>query len=277
MVDFLDPQADGPSVVGDRNENIRRAEALDPTEVEEVTDEEQAQYEDFVSRALAMISDTRTPEDGSPSPSEAVINVMNNSSMSVPEALAEGAVSTIGMIHDAAKRAGSPYSPDVLFHGSDEIIAGLYLLGSKAGIFEGVGSHEWAESGGPVTIGAPGETDVDPMQGDLLAGDDVLAGAGEMQPPEGMGATLQEGDAPDGDFTDDEYVMLGEAKILAVEKFGKRLMDSGQMGEEEQREAQEFWKSQIEKEVELGNVDDSVFQSMDLDAVRQQMAGGMQQ
>ncbi len=219
--------------------------------MEEVTAEEQAQYEDFVGRALAMIADTRQPEDGSPSPSESVLNVMNNSNFSVAEALAEGAVSTIALLHDAAKRAEQPYSPDVLFHGADEVIAGLYLLGSEAGIFQGTGDHSWAKGGG--------EPASNPEQ--LPVADPATDVADPAMPSE-------------GDFTDEEYVTLGEAKILAVEKFGQRLVQTGQMTEEDQREAQDFWRSQIEKEVELGNVEDSMFDNMDLSQIRQRISTG---
>lgn len=281
MVDFLanpepaeEPTFAGPEVIGDRNENIRRAEALDPTEVEEVTDDEQAQYEDFVGRALAMIADTRQPEDGSPSPSEAVIAVMNNSSFSIAEALAEGAVSTITMLHDAAKRAEQPYGADVLFHGADEVIAGLYLLGSQSGIFKDTPDHSWA-TGAQAAEPAP-EAPAEPA---MQAPAPAPAEPGMEPPvePEAPAAApaAAEGEMPsEGDFTDEEYITLGEAKILAVEKFGQRLAQSGQLGEAEQKEAQDFWKSQIEKEVELGNVQDSMFDNMDLSQIRQRISTG---
>lgn len=82
-----------------------------------------------------------------------------------------------------------------------------------------------------------------------------------------------DGEMPsEGDFTDEEYAILAEAKMLATEGFGRRLLESGQITEEASREAQKFWDSQIAKEVETGQVDDAMFDNMDLPTIRKQIA-----
>lgn len=284
------PFATASQVVGDPQDEIRRRQALDPTGSEEVTDEEQDQYDDFVSRALSMIADNRKADDNSPSPSEAVLNLMNNGSFTVPEALAEGAASTVMLLHNAAKRANVAYPPDVIFHGADEIIAGLYLLGSAAGIFEGASDHSWAAGPGqpaaeqpiaPPDMAAMGPSaPAQPMEMPAMAPMEApvdqlttppVAAAPAAAP---AAAGLAEGELPsEGDFTEEEYMLLGEAKILATEKFGQKMVESGQLTEKEQGEAQAFWTSQIEKEVETGEVDDSVFDNVDVNSIRQTMVG----
>lgn len=260
-------------VAGDDQDNIRRMQAIDPTEAEQVTEEEQAQYDDFVSRAIAMISDTRTaPPDengqgAGQSPSDAVLAVMNNASFTVPQALAEGAAHTAMILHNAAKRAGQPYSPDVMFHAADEIIAGLYLLGSAAGVFQGTPDHSWAmKQPSEASETSEGPQPTDAPTASMMAPADLAAQPGAAQP--------EEGGIADGDFTHDEYMMMGEARMLATEKFGGLLQQTGQLTEKEQAEAQDFWKSQIEKEVEMGNVDDSMFDNMDLPTIRANMMKG---
>lgn len=255
------------AVAGNPQEDLKRQEAIDPTEVEQVTDEEQAEYDDFVSRAIAMISDNRKQANGGPSPSETVLNVMNNSSFTVAEALAEGAVSTATILHDGAKGAGKTWSPDVMFHAADEIIAGLYLLGAAAGVFQGTPDHSWAMKQPSEGMSEASEMSEGPQAGDAPTASMMAPADLAAQPEEDAGIA-------DGDFTQEEYMMMGEARMLATEKFGARLQKTGQLTEKEQAEAQAFWKSQIAKEVESGQVDDSVFDQMDLDAIRQQISKG---
>ena len=288
------------SVKGDRQADIRRQEAVDPTNVEDVTDDEQGQYDDFVSRGIAMIADNRKNAEGK-APIDAMMALMNSSQYSVPQALAEGTVAVVSTIYGAAMRAGVEYSPDVLFHGADEIIAGLYLMGSGMGIFEGTPSHDWArEDMGAAGMDAQAQPPVAPAEADPAAqappapadpnafaqppadpaaapipdatsgeatGMDPAALAGEEIPGEEAGPG-------EGDFTDEEYAIMGEAKMLAVEKFGKMLLDSGAITEKEQQEAQAFWNSQIENEVESGQVGEEMFANVDVNALRSQMTGG---
>jgi len=281
-------------VSGNPEDDLKRREAMDPAEVEEVTQEEQDQYDDFVARAIAMISDSRQPEGGGKSPSDAVLDVMNNSTFSIPQALAEGTVSTVKILHDAAKRQNVAYSPDVIFHGADEVIAGLYMLGSAAGIFNG--GSDYSKSAGaqaaPAAQAAP-----QPMQSTAQAptaqaapapaapqgfGDQAMQPAAQPEPfaaqPTGIEPATEEmpvGTEPempsDGDFTDEEYAIMAEAKMLATELFGRKLQESGQLTEEDQKEAKAFWDQQIAKEVETGQVDDSMFDSMDIDSIRKQV------
>lgn len=286
------PPAQKFAVVGSKDDEIKRQEMIDPSEVEEVTEEEQAQYNDFVSRMIAMISDSRVPEglDDAKSPSDAVIEVMSNSSFSIPQALSEGAASSIMILHDAAKRAEKPFSPDVMFHGADEVIAALYMLGAAAGIFEGAsdyakGSGIKAPEPAPVEelpAQEPGAPRVDgPASGAMTPPDPAAANppptaTGEVPTGE-LPISTESVDEAEGDFTDEEYALLGEALMLTVELFGRKLLESGQLTEEERKEASAFWQQQISKEVETGQVDDAMFDDMDLDSIRNQiMKKGMQ-
>lgn len=253
MADFIDPaqagqqaapsgqfveQQSGPRVIGEPEDNIKRQQALDPSGTEEVTEEEQAQYDDFVSRSLLLLADRRTPqgEDAQlkKSPQQTTLDLMNQSNFDVPTALAEGASRTAMLLHNMAKRAKKPYSPDVMFHAADELIAALYLLGKTAKIFEGL----------------PGGVSIGDSKKALSKSDD--------------GSVLDS-----IEFTEEELALMGQAKMIAVEKFGQMLQKSGQVGEEEQAEAMKFWQSQIEKEVESGEFDESQFEDVPVDAIRQ--------
>lgn len=231
---FLAPGGDEQRPAGTVDDFIKGAQMDDPFNTEEVTAEEQAQYDDFVDRAILLISDPRRPEDGSPSPSEATLKMMNNPSLSVGQALGLATAETVALIHNAAKRQGMEYSADVLFHGADELISALYVLGTEARIFPNAPKP---------TLGGEGETDDD---------GESITGA--------------------YNFSDEAMEIMAEAKFEAARVFGEKMMETGQISEEMNAEAQQFWKAQIEREMNSGEVGDEILDGVDVDAWRNGVA-----
>lgn len=227
--EFLGPSGT-PRARGTADDAARESADRDPLNNELVTEDEQAQYEDFVSRAILMISDTRKPDEETPSPADATLKIMNNRKFTVPQALGLGAARTTMLIHNNAMRQDVKYDADVLFHGADELIAALYIIGNVAGIFEGVE---------PVKVPEDGNFD-------------------------------------DYEFSEAEIKLLQEAKMNAVHEFGLMLEQSGQITEEQMQEAQDFWKSQIEREVESGEVGDDILSGIDVPAARSEMSKRME-
>lgn len=127
----------GPSTTGTETELIQAEQDANP-ESELVTPEEQAQYEDFVTRAISYISDKRKPGGKKASPLEATLNFMRSPKRDVALAVGEAAAHVTQIIANAAQSAKQAYPPDVLFHGGTELVEALYLLGSSHGVFQGV-------------------------------------------------------------------------------------------------------------------------------------------
>lgn len=217
--------------VGTIEDQIADENISDPVNAQNPTLDEQQQYDDFVQRAILLISDVRQPEDGQPSPSDSTLKIMNNAKFTVPQAIGEAAANTTMMLHNLAKRAGVEYSPDVLFHGADELIAALYILGNAARIFDGVPPLKPIEEGEE---------------------------AGEY------------------DFDEKELAILEQAKMHAVERFGQMLVETGQIDEKQRKEASDFWKTQIEREIDSGEVGDDVLEGVNIDEARRAMASRMQ-
>lgn len=92
---------------------------------EAVTEEEQSIYDQFVYRAQEFM--TKAPED--------IIDQMNNSRVPVFQNVGKTAVMIGQGIIKTAEAAGQEISPDVIFHGGQEIIEMLMELGGAAGIF----------------------------------------------------------------------------------------------------------------------------------------------
>jgi len=129
--DWLNATTAGPKAVQPVTGN------LGPVDETAVSPEEQEQYEDFVSRALHFINDTRTPAGGKgiKAPADAILERMNQRDLTVPEAIGGTCADVAFMIHNNAKRQGVEYEADVLWHGADEIMSQLLDLGRAAGIF----------------------------------------------------------------------------------------------------------------------------------------------
>lgn len=110
----------------------------------QVTPEEQKQYDDFVTRALLFINDPRLPlgKKGQPQPNgkaprDVIIEHLNAVGGDAAEkAVGRTAAQVITLLTNNAKQQGYPYSPDVIFHGADEIITTLYKIGITSGVIQ---------------------------------------------------------------------------------------------------------------------------------------------
>lgn len=97
-------------------------------EEEQPPPEEQAQYDQFVTRALQFINGPKTLD--------VVLKSMNEGSRPVYENVGRQAARIAHNIVQTAERAGTKISPDVIFHGGQEIVAELLEVGEEAGIFD---------------------------------------------------------------------------------------------------------------------------------------------
>lgn len=185
----------------------------DPNAEVEATPEEQAQYDQLVSRFVTFISDSSVHTPGQKSTSDTVLEQLNNPKLPLAVNLGQAVAHIIFMIVQSAKTHKVDYSPEVLFHAADECTSSIYLLANAAGIVKG------------------------------------------MPPFKGIDAIDEEGDY---DFEPIEIKVIGEAKMQACRIFGNLLVRAGYIGKDVSAENQDFWKKQITREVQQGNVSDEV-------------------
>lgn len=107
--------------------------SVDPAEDEDVSPEEQGQYEQFVTRALQFIH--------GPKSRDAVIDHLNQPDLSVPEAVGRTSAFVVMRVNELAKAGGAKLSPDVVFHAGQEIVEELMEVGARAKILP----IEWPE------------------------------------------------------------------------------------------------------------------------------------
>lgn len=63
-------------------------------------------------------------------------------------------------------------------------------------------------------------------------------------------------------FDKQDMAIIAKAKIAAVQRFGQLLESQGQITGQDRQDAMQFWREQIQHEVQSGKVDDSVIQKM---------------
>lgn len=124
--------------VGTQADLIQADQEQDPTGSPAVTPEEQAQYTDFVRRALLFISDDRKPGGSKKSPLQSTLEMLNNPRKNVADAIGFTASQVTRLIANGAQRAKQAFPPDVLFHGGYELVQHLYMLGAVHHLFKGV-------------------------------------------------------------------------------------------------------------------------------------------
>lgn len=110
----------------------------DPNAEVEATPEEQAQYDQLVSRFVTFISDGRVHTPGQKSTSDTVLEQLNNPKKPLAINLGEATAHIIFMIVQSAHAHKVDYSPEVLFHAADECVTSIYLLANAAGIIKGM-------------------------------------------------------------------------------------------------------------------------------------------
>lgn len=89
---------------------------------ESVSPEEQAQYDQFVTKAAKFIY----------AQPEKVVASLNDKGKAVHEVVGRVAAQIANAVQDSAKAAGATISPDVLWHGGTEIVEILMDLGTQA-------------------------------------------------------------------------------------------------------------------------------------------------
>lgn len=109
---------------------------------QQVTPEEQKQYDDFVSRCLLFLNDPRLPmANGKPvpnrqAPRDAIISLMNADKNDAADAVGRATALVCRLIYSNAKQKGVDYSPDVIYHGADEVMSQLYQIATAARIIK---------------------------------------------------------------------------------------------------------------------------------------------
>lgn len=145
---------ESPHAVGTVQDANEAAQDENPLNPQEVSPEEQAQYEQFVSRFVMFISDDgskRHPANGpsnGPSPSDAVLKMLNNPRVPLAVAIGTTVAHVAFLMVQTAKAQKVQYSTDVLFHANAECTTMMYLLGLSAGIFKGVPPFKGLEPDG---------------------------------------------------------------------------------------------------------------------------------
>lgn len=106
------------------------------------TPQEQAEYNQLVSRYVLMISDMRPSPGHGKSPLDSCLQQMNNPKQTVAMAVGYTTAQEMFILHNGAKQQKFQYSPDVMFHAADECIVATYLLGQARGIFKGTPPYQ---------------------------------------------------------------------------------------------------------------------------------------
>lgn len=121
----------------------------DPYAQVEATPEEEAQYNQFISRFLLAISINPRQPTGKKGQNmhEEVMSMLNNSKQPAAVTIGQTTATVAFLIVQQAQHAGVKYDPDVLFHANFEACASMYLLAIHAGIIKGVELKEMDQDG----------------------------------------------------------------------------------------------------------------------------------
>lgn len=105
----------------------------------EVSPAEQTQYDQFVTKAMKWMHSEKSQNK--------IMRALNQSGKEVYESVGRVAAMVAKRFADSSKASGEPFTPDVLFHGTaDVIVPQLFELGAAAGFFTMAdGSQEEAE------------------------------------------------------------------------------------------------------------------------------------
>ena len=128
--------------VGTVGDQQRQQQQDNPSGGSAVTATEQAQYVQLVTRFIMMTHSMVSQGDGKPSALKATVDVLNNPKVPISKAVGITTANAIFAIHNMAKSHGVSYDPDVLFHGADECVVAIYLMGQAAGVFKGTPPYQ---------------------------------------------------------------------------------------------------------------------------------------
>lgn len=141
--------AGGPRAVGTVEQ--AQADQNDPTQPSLPTADEQAQYDQFVSRFTLILSDTgkgRPAHATGPSVHDAILQSLNNPKVPLPVAIGTTTAQIAMMIVTQAQASKVTYSPDVLFNACIECCALVYVTGLASHIFKGCPPYKGLDSDG---------------------------------------------------------------------------------------------------------------------------------
>jgi len=123
-----------------QNPQTETAEGIDDSTVSPA---EQDQYDDFVTRARQFINDPAVPKSpkggalpNAKAPRDIIIEHLNAVGQNAAEAVGRTTAQVAWIIYQNAKMQDHAYSPDVLYHGADEIMSDLYQIGVKAKVIK---------------------------------------------------------------------------------------------------------------------------------------------
>jgi hypothetical protein len=129
---------DVPRMAGTVQDAKDAAVDADPNAEVEASPEEQAEYDQLLSRFLLFISDTKQPQGGGKSASDTMLEQLNNPKIPLATAIGTVTAHIVYTIVSAASHQKVTYSPDVLLHAAEECVSAVYLLGLAGGIIKGM-------------------------------------------------------------------------------------------------------------------------------------------
>lgn len=133
MADPNTPQPEPiPRPMGTQEQHNDAVAAVNPTAPVDADDNEQAQYNQFVSRFMLALADPKSKMG------DATLKVMNNMHLTVPQAVGQATANIAFIIVKGAAGHKIQYAPDVLFHAAFECVCVVYVFGLAAGIWKGV-------------------------------------------------------------------------------------------------------------------------------------------
>lgn len=122
----------------------------DPYAQVDASPEEEAQYNQFISRFLLAISVNPSQPQGGKGPNmhEEVMKMLNDPKVPAAVSIGRTTATVAFIIVQQAQHAGVKYDPDVLFHANFEACASMYLLAVHAGVIKGVQVKDMDQDGG---------------------------------------------------------------------------------------------------------------------------------
>lgn len=100
---------------------------------EQVSPEEQAQYDEFASMAIGMVHDLEKVGPNK-APADLILDFFKPKDLTVPKALGFATAEVCYTVHQYMKRQGNEISPDVIFHAAQEVMANIYEVAAAAGV-----------------------------------------------------------------------------------------------------------------------------------------------
>lgn len=121
-----------PRPAGTQAQHNATASAINPLSEVNATDDEQAQYNQFVSRFMMALADPKSKMG------DATLKLMNDVHMTIPEAVGRATANLAFIIVKGAAAHKIQYETDVLFHAAFECVCVVYVFGLAAGIWKDV-------------------------------------------------------------------------------------------------------------------------------------------